>query len=80
MITLSDRFTQGGQTQLHKFRMIKQVMWATLKVSIGIFLLSFALLVYLEHPWQDFWLVGVYAKASFLTIAHRRFRHYHHPA
>jgi len=67
MITLSDRFTQGGQTQLHKFRMIKQVMWATFKVSIGIFLLSFALLVYLEHPWQDFWLVGVYAKASFMA-------------
>lgn len=67
MIALSDKFTQGGQTQLHKFRMIKQVMGATLKVTLGIFLLSFALLVYLEHPWQDFWLVGVYAKAYFMS-------------
>ena len=27
-------FTQGGQTQLHQFRMIKQVVWATLLVSL----------------------------------------------
>jgi type IV conjugative transfer system coupling protein TraD len=64
---IGDSFTQGGQTQLHKIRMIKQVMVATFKVSIGIFLLSFVLLVYLEHPWQDFWLVGVYAKAYFMS-------------
>lgn len=64
---IGDSFTQGGQTQLHKIRMIKQVMGATLKVSVGIFLLSFALLVYLEHPWQDFWLAGVYAKAYFMA-------------
>lgn len=64
---IGDSFTQGGQTQLHKIRMIKQVMVATFKVSLGIFLLSFALLVYLEHPWQDFWLVGIYAKAHFMA-------------
>jgi len=64
---LGEFFTQGGQTQLHKFRMIKQVIAATFKVSLGIFLLSFALLVYLEHPWQDFWLVGIYAKAYFMA-------------
>ena len=27
-------FTQGGQTQLHQLRMIKQVVWATLLVSL----------------------------------------------
>jgi len=64
---LGEFFTQGGQTQLHKFRMIKQVIAATFKVSLGIFLLSFSLLVYIEHPWQDFWLVGVYAKAYFMA-------------
>ena len=47
--------------------MIKQVIGATFKVSLGIFLLSFVLLVYLEHPWQDFWLVGVYAKAYVMS-------------
>ena len=67
MTTFSDSFTQGGQTQLHKLRMLKQVMGATFKVSLWFALLVFGLLVYLEHPWQDFWLIGVYAKAWFMT-------------
>lgn len=31
MTTFSDTFTQGGQTQLHKLRMMKQVVGATVK-------------------------------------------------
>jgi hypothetical protein len=41
MSTFSGSFTQGGQTQLHKLRMIKQVMGATLKVCLGLAVLSF---------------------------------------
>lgn len=67
MTDYSENFAQGGQTQLHKLRMLKQVMGATFKVSLWFSLLVFGLLVYLEHPWQDFWLAGVYAKAWFLT-------------
>mgnify|MGYP000373115122 CR=1 FL=1 len=67
MTTFSDVFTTGGQTQLHKLRMLMQVMAATFKVSLWFALLVFGFLVYLEHPWQDFWLAGVYCKAWFMT-------------
>ena len=67
MTISSSYFTQGGQTQLHKLRMFSQVMGATFKVSLGIAILAFALLVYLDHRWQDFWLVAMYAKAYFMN-------------
>ncbi len=67
MTNFSDSFTQGGQTQLHKLRMFKQVMGTTFKVSLWFCLLVFCLLVYLKHPWQDFWLVGTYLKAWVMT-------------
>lgn len=67
MTTFSGSFTQGGQTQLHKLRMIRQVVAATFKASLWIFLICLVLLVYLDHPWQDFWLLGAYAKAWFMT-------------
>jgi hypothetical protein len=35
MATFSDTFTQGGQTQLHKFHMIRQVIGSTLKGGFG---------------------------------------------
>jgi type IV conjugative transfer system coupling protein TraD len=62
-----NHFTQGGQTQLHMLRMLSQVVGATFKVSLSIAILAFALLVYLDHCWQDFWLVTVYGKAWFMT-------------
>ncbi len=66
MVNIS-AYSTGGQTQLHKLRMIKQVIGATMKVSLWIFLISFVVLVYLNHPWQDFWFLGAYLKAHFLT-------------
>jgi hypothetical protein len=47
--------------------MINQVIGTTMKMSLWIFLLSFVLLVYLEHPWHDFWFLGAYLKAWFMT-------------
>lgn len=67
MTTFSDTFTQGGQTQLHKLHMIKQVVGATLKISLWIFLISFVLLMYLEHLPCDFMFLGAYLKAWFLS-------------
>lgn len=67
MTTFSDSFTQGGQTQLHKLRMLSQVIGATFKVSLYVAILTFVLLVYLGHSGQDFWLVAVYIKASFMS-------------
>lgn len=60
-------FTQGGQTQLHRLRMFKQVVCATLKVSLLIILGVFCLLIYLGHTWQEFWLAGACLKAWFMT-------------
>ncbi len=67
MTTFSDSFTQGGQTQLHKLRMIKQVVGTTFKISLWIFLISFILLLYLDHLPCDFWFLGAYTKAWFLS-------------
>ncbi len=67
MSNSSGAFTQGGQTQLHKLRMLQQVVGATLKVGLWIALSVFIGLVYYYHSWQDFWLIGVYAKAWFMT-------------
>lgn len=72
MSLFSDRFTQGGQTQLHQLRMIKQVIGSTLKISFLFFLISFGLLIFKDHIWQDFWLLLCYGKA-FLRIEHMSF-------
>ena len=72
MSLFSDSFTQGGQTQLHQFRMIKQVVGATLNVSFWVFLISFALLILKTHIWQDFWMLLAYAKA-YLRVEHMSF-------
>ncbi|MBP9752212.1 MAG: type IV conjugative transfer system coupling protein TraD [Proteobacteria bacterium] len=63
MKLFSDAFTQGGQTQLHQFRMIKQVVDATFKVSFWVFLVLFVLLILKTHIWQDFWMLLAYGKA-----------------
>lgn len=54
MTTFSDTFTQGGQTQLHKFRMISQVFGTTFKISTIVAVLGFMALILQEHQWQEF--------------------------
>ena len=66
MKTFSGNFTQGGQTQLHKLRMLGQVIRAAFKVSLAIAVLAFAALIYFEHSRYEFWLVAVYTKACFM--------------
>ncbi len=63
MTKFSDTFTQGGQTQLHKLHMIKQVVGSTLKGGLILFVFIFGLFVWSNHCWQDFWLLVCYAKA-----------------
>ncbi len=67
MSSSSGAFTQGGQTHLHKLRMLQQVVGATFKVGLWIAFAVFIGLVYYYHYWQEFWLIGVYAKAWFMT-------------
>ena len=63
MSTFSDTFTQGGQTQIHKFHMIRQVIGTTAKFGLFIFVLTFVLFMYIKHSWQDFWFLLCYFKA-----------------
>lgn len=63
MTKFSDTFTQGGQTQLHKLHMIKQVVGSTLKGGLILFVFVFGLFVWVNHCWQDFWLLVCYTKA-----------------
>ena len=57
---LSGSFTQGGQTQLHKFHMIRQVLWATFKTSLVIGILWFCFLIYQDFGWKEFYALAIY--------------------
>lgn len=61
--TFSDIFTQGGQTQLHKFHMMRQVLGVTFKIALWIWLLSFIGLTFMTYTWHDIWLAFCYGKA-----------------
>ena len=63
MSTFSDTFTQGGQTQIHKFHMIRQVIGTTSKAGLFIFVITFFLFMCIKHSWQDFWFLLCYFKA-----------------
>jgi type IV conjugative transfer system coupling protein TraD len=58
-------FTQGGQIELHKLRMLKQVVSTTFKVSLGIAVISFVGLCALAAPWEAYWNLLCYYKALF---------------
>jgi len=53
-------FVQGGQTQLHKLHMIRQVLWATFKASLVIGILWFFFLIYKNFGWKEFYALIVY--------------------
>jgi len=57
---LSGSFVQGGQTQLHKLHMIRQVLWATFKASLVIGTLWFCFLIYQDFGWKEFYALIVY--------------------
>jgi type IV conjugative transfer system coupling protein TraD len=60
---LSESFTHGGQTQLHKFHMIRQVLGATFKVSLVIGVLMLTILIYRGCVWQQFYALFLYYAA-----------------
>jgi type IV conjugative transfer system coupling protein TraD len=67
MMKVSETFTQGGQTQLHKLRMITQVMGFTCKASLGVFLVIFVALMFKDHSFEDIWFLICYGKSFFRT-------------
>jgi type IV conjugative transfer system coupling protein TraD len=63
MKTYSSSFTQGGQTELHKFRMLKQVSGTTFKVSLCVAIIALVALCYVAQPYQAYWNLLCYYKA-----------------
>lgn len=63
MKTFTSSFTQGGQTELHKFRMLKQVFGTTFKISLGVAVISLVGLCALAEPWEAYWNLLVFYKA-----------------
>jgi len=63
MKTFPGAFTQGGQTELHKFRMLKQVFGTTFKVSLCVAIISLVGLCALVEPWEAYWNLICYYKA-----------------
>ena len=66
-MNVAQTFTQGGQTQLHKLRMMGQVLGTTLKISVCVFLFLFLGLIVNDHPWDDMWFLLCYGKAYLRT-------------
>ncbi len=60
MNSVSSAFTQGGQTQLHRLRMINQVLGATCKIALGIMILYMAMRIY--YNWGANWNLLCYTK------------------
>lgn len=60
MATVSDTFTQGGQTQLHKLHMIQQVFGTTLYVSILMGMIIAAIMIFNELSFNDLLMVLAY--------------------
>jgi len=60
MATVSDSFTQGGQTQLHKLHMIRQVLGTTLYVSILVGLIALIVMIFNELSINDLLMVLAY--------------------
>lgn len=59
----SDAFTQGGQTQLHSFHMIQQVITATLKISLVVSFLFLILILAWNIGFKPAYFVMAYYKA-----------------
>lgn len=61
----SDAFTQGGQTQLHAFHMIQQVVTTTLKISLFISLVFFIGLICWNYSFDQIYFLFAYKKAYY---------------
>jgi len=59
-MSLTETFTQGGQTQLHKLRMMKQVVGTTLAVSFLLGIFSFLFKCYLGFTQYFLYIVRSY--------------------
>lgn len=65
MKRFSDAFTQGGQTQLHTFHMIQQVVTTTLKIAILMSLVFFIILICWSYSFEQVYFLIAYNKAYY---------------
>lgn len=61
----SDTFTQGGQTGLHKFHMMRQVIVATIKISLLIGALFLIVSLFQGFSWREYYFLLSFYKALF---------------
>ena len=64
MSSIFENFTQGGQTEIHKIRMIRQVIGTTVLVSIIIATTGLVTSIF-WHGWQPIYYLGAYHKAQY---------------
>lgn len=65
MTHISDTFTQGGQTQLHKLRMLTQVFGSTTRVSVLLTVVFLTIILLWNENWQYPAFLCSYYKAIF---------------
>ena len=64
LMSLFNLFTQGGQTQLHQLRMIRQVVWATLIAALFCSVIAFGVKVMSFNTSRDLYRVYSYYLAE----------------
>ncbi|MBL4679328.1 MAG: type IV secretion system DNA-binding domain-containing protein [Pseudomonadales bacterium] len=64
----SGYYTQGGQTHLHRLRMLNQVLGATIKGSFVVALCYIAMRVYFD--WQPYWNLACFWKLKLHIFMH----------
>ncbi len=64
----SDAFTQGGQTQLHTFHMIQQVVTTTFKISLLTSLLFFIAFLCWDYSFDQIYFFVAFNKAYFRIL------------
>jgi len=64
MSSIFENFTQGGQTEIHKFRMIRQVIGTTLIGSLIITIVGLGVSLF-WHGWEPIYYLAAYHKAQY---------------
>jgi type IV conjugative transfer system coupling protein TraD len=68
-------FTQGGQTQIHKLRMLKQVMGTTFHISFIVAIITFLAVYFYNHHWSHILMYPFWALAEFMESLRGIFKH-----
>jgi len=73
--TQSFAFTQGGQTQIHKMRMLKQVTVSTFKISLFMGFVTFVSYYFYTNYWMNILMYPFWGLAECMNLMKLIFRH-----